>query len=356
MSARHLVLLATGRGKAEAVHQLVEGPVSAMWPGDDPAAPPARHGAGRRRRREPPAAGRLLPRDVRGEAGLAGPLSPSGEPVEQRVHPEQDADADHGEGGQHPRGEDVGAHVAASHPLRVRPGRAHQVGRRPAPAPARCRRRASPTSRSGTDGRRRPASGTVTTVVVSSTRAPRPLRGVATTTTGRGDRGRASGPGRCSPSTRTVSTHAHEHHGQPEQPADGDDEVGTVVDDARQDDAPARRSRPAPDRSSGGRRAGAGPACGASLAVEARGVRRRGHRRPSGRRGRCPRRTRRPPPGSRRSARRGRRASAGRGRARRASPGRSSGPWPTCRSSGRPPGGGQTVGRRRRRRRRRRVR
>jgi glucosamine-6-phosphate deaminase len=25
--------LATGRGKAEAVHQFVEGPVSAMWPG-----------------------------------------------------------------------------------------------------------------------------------------------------------------------------------------------------------------------------------------------------------------------------------------------------------------------------------
>lgn len=33
MSARHLILLAQGRGKAEAVHQLVEGPVSAMWPG-----------------------------------------------------------------------------------------------------------------------------------------------------------------------------------------------------------------------------------------------------------------------------------------------------------------------------------
>ncbi|NKY40463.1 glucosamine-6-phosphate deaminase [Cellulomonas septica] len=32
MAARHLVLLATGRGKAEAVHQLAEGPVSAMWP------------------------------------------------------------------------------------------------------------------------------------------------------------------------------------------------------------------------------------------------------------------------------------------------------------------------------------
>lgn len=32
LDARHLVLLATGRGKAEAVHQLVEGPVSALWP------------------------------------------------------------------------------------------------------------------------------------------------------------------------------------------------------------------------------------------------------------------------------------------------------------------------------------
>ena len=27
-----MVLVATGRNKAEAVHQLVEGPVSAMWP------------------------------------------------------------------------------------------------------------------------------------------------------------------------------------------------------------------------------------------------------------------------------------------------------------------------------------
>lgn len=32
LSARHLVLLAQGRSKAEAVHQLVEGPVSALWP------------------------------------------------------------------------------------------------------------------------------------------------------------------------------------------------------------------------------------------------------------------------------------------------------------------------------------
>ena len=33
MQARHIVLVATGRAKADAIHQLVEGPVSAMWPG-----------------------------------------------------------------------------------------------------------------------------------------------------------------------------------------------------------------------------------------------------------------------------------------------------------------------------------
>lgn len=32
LAARHLVLLATGEAKAEAVHQMVEGPVSALWP------------------------------------------------------------------------------------------------------------------------------------------------------------------------------------------------------------------------------------------------------------------------------------------------------------------------------------
>lgn len=32
MEARHIVLVASGRSKAEAVHQLVEGAVSAMWP------------------------------------------------------------------------------------------------------------------------------------------------------------------------------------------------------------------------------------------------------------------------------------------------------------------------------------
>lgn len=32
MEARHIILIATGRNKAEAVHQLVEGPISALWP------------------------------------------------------------------------------------------------------------------------------------------------------------------------------------------------------------------------------------------------------------------------------------------------------------------------------------
>ncbi|MGI8459741.1 MAG: glucosamine-6-phosphate deaminase [Propionibacteriaceae bacterium] len=32
MSARHVVVVAAGRGKAEAVHQMVEGAVTAMWP------------------------------------------------------------------------------------------------------------------------------------------------------------------------------------------------------------------------------------------------------------------------------------------------------------------------------------
>lgn len=32
LAARHVVLIATGRSKAEAVHQLAEGPISALWP------------------------------------------------------------------------------------------------------------------------------------------------------------------------------------------------------------------------------------------------------------------------------------------------------------------------------------
>ena len=32
MEAQHILLVATGRGKAEAVHHMVEGAVTAMWP------------------------------------------------------------------------------------------------------------------------------------------------------------------------------------------------------------------------------------------------------------------------------------------------------------------------------------
>jgi len=32
MEAKHIILVATGKAKAEAVHQLVEGPISALWP------------------------------------------------------------------------------------------------------------------------------------------------------------------------------------------------------------------------------------------------------------------------------------------------------------------------------------
>jgi glucosamine-6-phosphate deaminase len=33
MDARHILLVATGRAKAEAVHHMAEGAVTAMWPG-----------------------------------------------------------------------------------------------------------------------------------------------------------------------------------------------------------------------------------------------------------------------------------------------------------------------------------
>lgn len=33
LNARHLLLVATGRSKAEAIHRIVEGPITAMWPG-----------------------------------------------------------------------------------------------------------------------------------------------------------------------------------------------------------------------------------------------------------------------------------------------------------------------------------
>ncbi|CAM5272432.1 Glucosamine-6-phosphate deaminase [Streptomyces hirsutus] len=52
LEARHLVLLATGEGKADAVAATVEGPVAAVCPASALHAAPARHGRRRRGRRE----------------------------------------------------------------------------------------------------------------------------------------------------------------------------------------------------------------------------------------------------------------------------------------------------------------
>ena len=87
MSARHVVLVATGPGKAEAVHHLVEGPVSALWPATILQHHPHVDGAAGRRRREPAAAGRLLPRDLPGQAGLAGHLSLRRVPIHRSANP-----------------------------------------------------------------------------------------------------------------------------------------------------------------------------------------------------------------------------------------------------------------------------
>ena len=75
LSARHVVLLAFGEGKADAVAAAVEGPVTAMCPAsalqlhphatvvlDEPLRPAS--------------PGRLLPRDLGPQARLAGALSP----------------------------------------------------------------------------------------------------------------------------------------------------------------------------------------------------------------------------------------------------------------------------------------
>ncbi len=79
--ARHLLLVATGAGKAAAVAAAVEGPVSASCPASALQlhphvtvllAPPAASG---------PGAPRLLPRGVRGQAKVAGPVAAGAAPA-----------------------------------------------------------------------------------------------------------------------------------------------------------------------------------------------------------------------------------------------------------------------------------
>ncbi len=71
MAARHVILVATGRSKAEAVHHLVEGAVSALWPATILQHHPARHRAPRRCGRPPASTRRLLPRDLPFQTGMA---------------------------------------------------------------------------------------------------------------------------------------------------------------------------------------------------------------------------------------------------------------------------------------------
>ena len=75
LRARHLLLVATGAGKAEAVAAAVEGPLSASCPASvlqlHPHATVLLDEAAAARLR----AARLLPRGLRRQAGLAGPLS-----------------------------------------------------------------------------------------------------------------------------------------------------------------------------------------------------------------------------------------------------------------------------------------
>ncbi|GMA36384.1 hypothetical protein GCM10025876_25880 [Demequina litorisediminis] len=72
LRAGHLVMLAFGEGKAEAVAAAVEGPVSAGMPGSAIQAPRARDGSGGRGRSVPPGACRLLPLFAGPQAGVAG--------------------------------------------------------------------------------------------------------------------------------------------------------------------------------------------------------------------------------------------------------------------------------------------
>lgn len=74
LKARHLVLLAFGSGKAEAVAETVEGGVSAFCPGVRAANAPARHHHCGRGGREPPASQGLLPLRLRPQARLAAHL------------------------------------------------------------------------------------------------------------------------------------------------------------------------------------------------------------------------------------------------------------------------------------------
>ena len=74
LQARHLLLIATGRKQGRRGGGRRGGPGLGVLPGLGAAAAPARHGAARPGRGRPPGPPRLLPRGIRGQAGLAGPV------------------------------------------------------------------------------------------------------------------------------------------------------------------------------------------------------------------------------------------------------------------------------------------
>ena len=98
MSARHVVLVATGARQGRGGAPPGRGRGERDVAGHRPAAPPARHGPAGRRRRQPAAVGRLLPPDLPGQAGLAGHLIPVRPLPEPRVNPVRPpTQVDHGE-------------------------------------------------------------------------------------------------------------------------------------------------------------------------------------------------------------------------------------------------------------------
>ena len=77
MSARHVLVVATGTGKGRSGPPSGRGRGERDVAGNHPAAPPARHRPAGRCRGRPAAAGRLLPPDLPGQARLAGHLTPT---------------------------------------------------------------------------------------------------------------------------------------------------------------------------------------------------------------------------------------------------------------------------------------
>ena len=90
LDARHVILIATGAQKAQAVRDFVEGPVAAICPASVLQTAPARHRPGGRGRGVLAATRRLLPAQLRQQAALAGSVA-HGRAARRTVPPRRDA-------------------------------------------------------------------------------------------------------------------------------------------------------------------------------------------------------------------------------------------------------------------------